>query len=181
MDKYENTQIRTNMKRAFEDESSAHTRYSLYSRVAEQEGMTDAAEFFERAANEKLGQAGVWLDALGQMGNTRQNLDYAMESELVNQETLRRAANVAADEGFDDISEKFILNMNISKDIENAGRQLAEDMDNSDGNNPPDGDATQTIYICRNCGHRHRGFRRPDFCPLCGMPGRLFRRLLWLL
>lgn len=175
LNRYENTQTKNNLKRTFEDESHAHTRYLLYSRVAEQEGMGDAADFFNRAADEKLGQAGVWLNEMGMMGNTRQNLNFAIDGETVNQEALRKAASDASNEGFDDISDKFILNMNISKNHENDGRRLLEEMDTADGQ------AAEAIFICRNCGYRHRGFRSPDFCPLCGVTRRFFRRLLWWL
>ncbi|MDD4125959.1 MAG: hypothetical protein PHW77_09595 [Eubacteriales bacterium] len=173
MNRYENTQTDNNLKRIFEDESAAHTRYMLYSRAAEEEGLSDAADFFGRTAEEKLGQAGIWLGEMNMLGNTQQNLRYAIDTEAANQETLRRAASDAANEGFDDISEKFLLNMNVSKGHESNGRKYLDSIEN------PRNETVEAVYRCNNCGYEHRGFRAPDYCPLCGYTRRYFRRSFW--
>ena len=60
----------------------------LYSRLPTG-GNGDAADFFNRAADEKLGQAGVWLNEMG-MIETLANLNFAIDGETVNQEALEK-------------------------------------------------------------------------------------------
>ena len=66
-----------NLQTAFAGESQARNKYTYFASVAKKEGYEQiAALFLETADNEKE-HAKIWFKALGELGNTAENLKAA--------------------------------------------------------------------------------------------------------
>ncbi len=178
MDKYNNTLTQGNLEEAFRGEAEGVTKYLLYSREALSQGREDISSAFAEVAGDELGHAGVWLGELGEMVDTKQNLESAAKAESRAQALYRKAASDAEDEGFDELSGKFLMAADVEKEHEEAFNRLLRDFDVT----PEENDSgDMAVFKCQNCGYQRR-FRRRDmrseFCPLCGFPLIYLRRLL---
>ena len=76
-----------NLQTAFAGESQARNKYTYFASVAKKEGYEQiAALFLETADNEKE-HAKMWFKALGELGNTAENLKAAADGENYNGQT----------------------------------------------------------------------------------------------
>jgi rubrerythrin len=84
-----------------------------------------------------------------------------------------RMAKEAREEGFTNIADLFDNVGNVEKEHEARYRALAENMKNNQVFDKEE----ETIWICLNCGHIHRGKSAPAICPTCTHPKAYFA--LW--
>ena len=70
-----------NLMTAFAGESQARNKYTYFASVARKEGYEQIAAIFEQTANNEKEHAKMWFKALGELGNTAQNLLAASEGE----------------------------------------------------------------------------------------------------
>ena len=70
-----------NLMTAFAGESQARNKYTYFASVARKEGYEQIAAIFEQTANNGKEHAKLWFKALGELGNTAQNLLAAAEGE----------------------------------------------------------------------------------------------------
>ena len=70
-----------NLMTAFAGESQARNKYTYFASVARKEGYEQIAAIFEQTANNEKEHAKMWFKALGELGNTAQNLLAAAEGE----------------------------------------------------------------------------------------------------
>ncbi len=113
--KLDGTQTHTNLKAAFEAESTASVVYRWCAQQADVEGHPDAAKQFVALAEIKLGQAFGHLDYLAEVGHpttgapigdTADNLAAASSTEADKaNDLLAGFAEVARAEGLDEIAE----------------------------------------------------------------------------
>src|SRR5512142_1572922 len=75
------TKTLENLKAAFAGESQANRRYTLWSRIAELEGVGKAREAFDHPAAEETAHALGHLAYMGGAGETATNLKAAIEGE----------------------------------------------------------------------------------------------------
>ncbi len=178
------TKTEQNILKAFAGESQARNRYHLFAEIAREEGFEQIAALFEETAhNEKthaqtffafLEGDGVEITAAypaGKIGKTLENLKAAAEGEHEEFILLYPSfAEVAKEEGFPKIASAFKLIANVEKEHEERFLKLAKNIEE----NQVFVKAEEVIWICRECGHIHKGPKAPALCPTCLRPQAYF-------
>ena len=169
--KYAGTKTEKNLMEAFAGESQARNKYTYYASVAKKAGYEQiAALFLETADNEKE-HAKLWFKALGELGDTAENLLHAAEGESYEwTDMYSRMANEADEEGFHDLAEQFRGVAAIEKRHEERYRALLKNVETES----VFAKSGVTVWECRNCGHVVVGLKAPDVCPVCKHPQAFF-------
>ena len=160
-----------NLMTAFAGESQARNKYTYFASVAKKEGYEQiAAIFLETAENEKE-HAKLWFKALGELGNTAQNLLAAAEGENYEWTDMYDTfAKEAEEEGFTKLAYQFRAVAAIEKSHEERYRKLLANVEMQQVFEK----AEETMWICRNCGHLVMGKKAPAACPVCAHPQSYF-------
>ena len=167
------TKTEKNLLAAFEGESMAAMRYNFFAKKAKKEGYEQIKAFFEETAHNEIQHAKLIFDFLQAEGTTKQNLETAAWGEREEWVTLyKESAEVAKLEGFTQIATFFEQLAEIEKEHETRFLALLSLLDND---LVFTGDS-ETIWICRNCGHIHVGAVPPLTCPVCNHPQAYFER-----
>ena len=169
--KYAGTKTEKNLMEAFAGESQARNKYTYFASVAKKAGYEQiAALFLETADNEKE-HAKLWFKALGELGDTAENLLHAAEGESYEwTDMYSRMANEADEEGFHDLAEQFRGVAAIEKRHEERYRALLKNVETES----VFAKSGATVWECRNCGHVVVGLKAPDVCPVCKHPQAFF-------
>ncbi|MFL0267153.1 rubrerythrin [Candidatus Clostridium radicumherbarum] len=182
------TKTAENLSKAFAGESQARNRYTIYAKVAEDEGHQYIAEIFRETADEERAHAKIFFDFLTQglgktdikvdadypigLGNTEQNLQYAAEGEKAEWGTLYpQFSTIAKEEGFADI--EFALNKIVAIETWHEKRYL--DLMNALKNGALYKKNNNQYWKCMNCGFIFEGLEAPKVCPACKYPQGWFQ------
>jgi len=171
------TKTEQNLLKAFAGESQARNRYTLFASAAKKEGFEQiSAIFLETAENEKEHAEVFWnyLEGgpaeitasypAGKTGTTAENLLAAAEGEKEEWGTLYpEFAEVAKQEGFDDIATSFVEISEVEEQHELRYRKLLDNVENSRVFKR----SKPVKWHCRNCGYIHEGTEAPEECPAC--------------
>ena len=142
---YAGTKTEKNLWEAFAGESQARNKYTYFASVAKKAGYEQIAELFLKTAENEKEHAKLWFKALGELGNTAENLLHAAQGEF---------RGVAAIEKSHEERYRALLNNVETKQVfEKAG---------------------VTLWECRNCGHLVLGEKAPELCPVCKHPQAYF-------
>ena len=181
------TKTEKNLWTAFAGESQARNKYTYFASVAKKEGYEQIAEictntaekegyeqlaaiFEETAANEKE-HAKMWFKALGELGDTAQNLLHAAEGENYEWTDMYDTfAKEAEEEGFTELACKFRGVAAIEKAHEERYRALLNNVEMQRVFEKSE----ETMWECRNCGHLVIGKKAPAVCPVCAHPQSYF-------
>ena len=168
---YAGTKTEKNLWEAFAGESQARNKYTFFASVAKKQGFEQiAALFLETAANEKE-HAELWFKALGEVGDTAENLLHAAEGENYEwTDMYDRMADEADEEGFHDLAKKFRGVAAIEKRHEERYRALLHNVETKAVFEKSD----VVVWECRNCGHIVVGLKAPEVCPVCAHPQSYF-------
>ena len=162
--KYAGTKTEQNLREAFAGESQARNKYTYYASVAKQNGYEQIADLFLKTAENEKEHAKLWFTALGELGDTAQNLLHAAEGENFEWTDMYvRMAKEADEEGFHEIAEQFRGVAEIEKHHEERYRALLNNVEAMKVFEK----AGVTIWECRNCGHIVIGTKAPEVCPAC--------------
>lgn len=165
------TKTEKNLWTAFAGESQARNKYTYFASVAKKEGYEQIAEIFTKTAENEKEHAKMWFKALGELGDTVQNLLHAAEGENYEwTDMYAQFAATAREEGFDHIAYLFEHVGAIEKEHEERYRKLAESIKNG----TVFARQTEQVWICTNCGHIHVGTHAPEKCPVCDHPQGYF-------
>lgn len=181
------TQTELNLMKSFAGESQARTRYTLFAKVAQKEGYEQIASIFLETADNELHHAKLFFSYLdegnieitaaypaGPVADTLKNLQEAAMGEHEEWADLyNNFAQVAAEEGFPQISSLFKLVSSVEQHHEARYNQLIERI-KSDHVFTDDDASCQ--WQCRVCGYIHTGKTAPKVCPLCKHPQGFFQR-----
>ena len=160
-----------NLMTAFAGESQARNKYTYFASVARKEGYEQIAAIFEQTANNEKEHAKLWFKALGELGDTAQNLAAAAEGENYEwTEMYDEFARVAEEEGFLALAKQFRGVAAVEKEHEERYRKLLENVETAQ----VFAKAGITVWVCRNCGHIHIGTEAPKACPVCVHPQSYF-------
>lgn len=180
------TKTAENLLKAFAGESQARNRYTYYASVADKEGYKQIRKIFlETADHEKehakrfykfllAGFEGV-LPAMIEInatypvaqGNTLDNLKAAAAGENEEWADLYPAfADVAEQEGFDDIARAFRAISVSEKKHEERYNKLAANIEKGEVFKK----GSKVLWKCGNCGYVHEGLEAPKECPACIHP-----------
>ena len=181
------TETEKNPLRAFAGESQARNRYSYYSGAAKKEGLVQISAIFEETANQEKEHAKRFFKFLeggdlqisetfpaGEIRTTLENLNAAAAGEEHEWQELYPAfAQVARDEGFDQIADVFEA---ISIAEKQHGKRYSDLAKNLEGGKVFKRNG-RVVWRCRNCGYLHEAEEAPDLCPACVHPRAHFELL----
>jgi len=158
-----------NLWEAFAGESKARNKYTYYASKAKKDGYEQIAAIFEETAGNEKEHAKIWFKQLhgGEIPSTVDNLRDAIEGE--NDEwtdMYKRFADDARAEGFDEIAKLFEMVGEIEKHHEERFQKLLDNVENDRVFHKD----SETIWICRNCGHVYYGKDALKVCPVCNHP-----------
>ena len=161
----------SNLAYAFAGESQARNKYTYFASVAKKAGYEQIAALFLKTAENEKEHAKMWFKALGELGDTAENLLHAAEGENAEwTDMYERMAQDAEEEGFPELAAKFRGVGAIEKLHEERYRALLHNVE-----------AMQvfeksgvTMWECRNCGHVVVGLKAPEVCPVCNHPQSYF-------
>lgn len=160
------TQTEKNLKEALAGESIARNKYTFFADRAREEGIEEAAEFFERLAKNEAEHARLWYNLIhGEVGDTLENLKIAAEGEHDEWTDMYvRFAEQAREEGFDEIAKLFTEVKRIERNHERENIRLMNRLKNNEvAKVEPKGN----IWVCGYCGFSIESSEKLKECPLC--------------
>ena len=172
-----------NLMKAVAGESMARNKYEYFAKIAQKEGFRDIAEHFQRAANNEKVHAKLELalhnrmesDSEDSFGNTKENLQYAIDGESYENVTMYPDfAKIAKEEGYSEAARLFTGIGKIEIEHENMFKMLLERLE-ADAEHLSEDEEEE--WICEVCGHVHRGKKALKVCPVCKHPQEYQSRL----
>lgn len=181
------TQTEKNLVKTFAGESQARNRYTMFSKVAHNEGYMQIEAFFLRTAEDERCHAKLMFKHLeggpveitatypgGRIGTTIENLRAAAEGENEEHTLLYPAfAQVAREEGFPEIAAMYTNIAKIEAHHEARYRAVLANIENGTVFEKP----SKVKWLCRECGHIHEAESAPKLCPVCKHPQAYFEIL----
>ena len=170
-----------NLTEAFVGESCARNFYNFAANIARKEGFLQAAENFEKTANQE-NQHAKWLlkmiATIGgpqnvsmekeapTLGNTEENLKSAISGENFEHEKMYpQFAKAAEEEGFPEIAKRILAIAVAEKNHEERFSRALEKIKNGE---------KAEKWECQKCGFLHAGDNPPEKCPSCDHPTNYF-------
>ena len=169
------TKTEQNLRDALASESHSYTLYSLYADGARRTGDDVLARQLDMTASQEKEHARLWLEYLGELSEDEMldNINAAEAAEQYDYEiSYPEYADVADDEGFSEIAEKFRQVAEVEHMHNEQMRMLA--MEYSDDMTAATDD---TKWRCLNCGYTTSGATPPDRCPLCSYTKGHYERM----
>ena len=168
---YAGTKTEKNLWEAFAGESQARNKYTYFASVAKKAGYEQIAALFQKTADNEKEHAKLWFKALGELGDTAENLLHAAEGENYEwTDMYDRMAKEADEEGFHELAEQFRGVAAIEKAHEDRYRALLKNVETKAVFEK----SGVVMWECRNCGHLVVGTKAPDVCPVCNHPQSFF-------
>lgn len=181
------TQTEKNILTAFAGESQARNRYTYFASQAKKDGYVQISEIFTETANQEKEHAKRLFKLLeggevevaaafpaGVIGTTLDNLKEAAGGENYEYtEMYPGFANIASEEGFEEIAEIFKAIAVAEKQHEKRYLALAVNIENGIVFKRE----KSVVWCCRNCGYLHEGNDAPEECPACAHPTAHFELL----
>jgi len=158
-----------NLQSAFSGESQASRKYFHFAIKAEQEGYTQVAKLFRAAAYAETVHAGKHLKTAGGIGDTKTNLENAINGENYEVNVMYPEFIATAQaEGDSKAETGFKWAWEVEKTHEQLYMKALELLDKAQ--------ETVDYYVCPICGNTHIGIP-PEKCPVCGAPGNKFVKI----
>lgn len=172
---FKNSKTYKNLQTAFAGESQARVKYQFFASKAKKDGYEQISAIFSETSDNEKEHAKIWYKLLNDgVGTTEENLKIAAEGEEYEyKEMYKEFAEIAREEGFEEIARKFELVGEVEKEHEERYRKLLANIDDDvvfKGNDV-------TVWKCRNCGYVFVGDEAPEVCPVCDHPRAYFERL----
>lgn len=158
-----------NLRVAFAGESQAHMRYLIFADRAEREGKPNVARLFRAISFAEQIHATKHYRTLGEIKDTSQNLQVAINGETYEVEEMYPAFKAVA-ELQEEKQAVQATDWALQAEQVHAGMysQAKQAVDSG-------GDvALGEVYICEVCGHTTETL--PDKCPLCGAAKERYRK-----
>ena len=169
--KFAGTKTEKNLWEAFAGESQARNKYTYFASVAKKAGDEQIAALFLQTAENEKEHAKLWFKALGELGDTAENLLHAAEGENAEwTDMYDRMAKEAEEEGFTELAAQFRGVAAIEKSHEERYRALLKNVESLQVFEK----SGVTVWECRNCGHVAVGLKAPEVGPVCNHPQAYF-------
>ena len=153
------------LRDAFAGESQANRKYLAFAAKADKEGYPQVAKLFRAAGAAETVHAHAHLRALGEIGNTADNLKVAVDGET--HEFKHMYPEMIADakeEGNKTAERSFVF----ANEVEKVHAELYQNaLDNLDSLEAAD------YYVCSVCGMTVED-EAPDRCPVCSAKASAF-------
>lgn len=174
--KFEKSETLKCVVNAFAGESQARNKYTFYAKVAKEEGYEYVSSVFLTTASNEEEHAKLFYKHIPNnhhtvnaqypffWGNTLENLQSAASGEREEWEIIyKNSAQIAKEEGFEEISRLFSNIVEIEKRHSHRYETLALELKNDTLYKKEE----VTQWICRKCGYTHIGKEAPCQCPVC--------------
>lgn len=157
-----------NLKEAFAGESQANRRYLAFAKKADKDGLPQIAKLFRAAAAAETVHAHAHLRAMGEVKETGENLQAAIQGEGAEfQQMYPKFLAEAEKEGVSAAAMSFRYALAVEEVHHGLYTKALETL-------KAGGDmASAPISVCSVCGNTFVG-DAPDKCPICGTPKKLF-------
>jgi len=153
------------LRDAFAGESQANRKYLAFAEKADKEGYPQVAKLFRAAGAAETVHAHAHLRALGEIGNTADNLKVAVAGETHEFKHMYPEMIADAKEEGNKTAERSFVYAN---EVEQVHAKLYQNaMDNLDSLEEVD------YHVCSVCGMTVED-EAPDNCPVCGAPASAF-------
>ena len=153
------------LRDAFAGESQANRKYLAFADKAEKEGYPQIAKRFRAAGAAETVHAHAHLRALGEIGNTADNLKVAVAGETHEFKNMYPEMITDAKEEGNKTAERSFVYAN---EVEKIHAELYQNaLDNMDSLEDAD------YYVCSVCGMTVE-HEAPDSCPVCGAKASAF-------
>ena len=157
--KYAGTQTEKNLQTAFAGESQARNKYTYFASVAKKEGYEQISALFLKTADNEKEHAKMWFKELGELGDTKANLNAAADGENFEWTDMYEGfAKTAEKEGFAELAAKFRGVAAIEKHHEERYRALLKNVESKEVFEK----SSVKVWECRNCGHIVVGTKAPE-------------------
>ena len=153
------------LRDAFAGESQANRKYLAFAEKADKEGYPQVAKLFRAAGAAETVHAHAHLRALGEIGNTADNLKVAVAGETHEFKNMYpEMIKDAKEEGNKTAERSFVF----ANEVEQVHAELYQKaLDNLDSLEEAD------YYVCSVCGMTVE-HEAPDSCPVCGAKASAF-------
>ncbi|MDA3732681.1 rubrerythrin family protein [Niameybacter massiliensis] len=160
------TQTEKNLKAALAGESMARNRYTFFAERAREEGIDEAAEFFERLAKNEKEHARLWFKLLyGEALDTMENMKIAAQGEHEEWTDMYvRFADQAREEGFHEIAKLFTEVKRIERNHERENIKIMQRIQSGEEKKK---EVESNLWVCGHCGFSIESSDRLEACPLC--------------
>lgn len=176
-----------NLTKAFIGESQARNRYTIYAKIAREEGFEQIASIFEETADQEREHASWLFKMIGELkgenknfeeiivevgsptilSSTQENLKAAVSGETYEFETMYpEFANIARGEGLGATAARL---MSIAKAEAHHGERYQKILNELE-NDSIFKKEEKIEWVCRKCGYTHLGTNAPEKCPSCDHP-----------
>ena len=182
------TKTAENLMKSFVGECQARTRYTYYSGVAKKQKYIQIANIFMETAEQEKAHAKRFYKYLLKdfqdeameitesypiqfYQETAENLRVAAAGENEEHEDLyKKFAEVAKEEGFDEIADAFEKIALVEERHEKRFKKLLENIENGTVFKKEE----SVLWKCNNCGYIYEGEEAPELCPACAHPQGYF-------
>ena len=188
--KFENSETKDNLMRAFAGESQARNRYTFGAGVAKKQKQQVIHEVFLFTADQERAHAKVFYDHLKELSGETIHVDggypvdltediakllrMAQHNEYEEHDSVYKAfEDKAREEGFDHIAASFHMIAEIEKYHGDRFGRFAQWLEE----NKLFVSDVKTGWICLNCGFVYEGEAAPEKCPVCDHDRGYFIRL----
>lgn len=178
-----------NLTKAFIGESQARNRYSMYAKIAKNEGFEQIASIFEETAEQEREHAKQLFNIINELKketgenkyeeiiveagapttleNTLENVRAAAAGEHYEYESMYpEFAETAKEEGLSKIAARLI---SIAKAEAHHEERYLKILTNLENDSVFKKDS-ESEWVCRKCGYSHTGKNAPERCPACDHP-----------
>jgi rubrerythrin len=157
-----------NLKAALAGESQANRTYLAFAKKAEKEGFPQAAKLFRAAADAETVHAFMYLEQLGRIRGTRENLEDAVGGETHEYfEMYPDFVKKADAEGETKAKTSFDWAQKVEEGHAELYKRMKKDLEKKKG---PD------YYVCQTCGWTVEN-EAPHKCPVCGRPKEQYKKI----
>ena len=182
---FEKSQTLINLARSFAGECQDGARYQFIAQQAEQEGYNYLQTLLKTLAKNEMAHAKAFYDLITQnckdkkhninieggypfeCGNLQENLHDSIQTEVSQSNNVYPSfAQVARDEGFEEIAHQFDLVATVENCHHLLLTQILEKMKNKQLYKSVDA----RKWKCSKCGFEHTSKQAWDSCPSCKMP-----------
>ena len=154
-----------NLREAFAGESQANRKYMAFAKQAEKEGHPQVAKLFRAAGEAETVHAHAHLRALGEIGNTLENLKVAVAGETHEfKKMYPEMIEVAKEEGNKRAERSFVYANEVEKVHAELYQKAIDNLDSLE---------EVYYYVCSVCGMTVEN-EPPDTCPVCGAKASAF-------
>jgi rubrerythrin len=159
------------VKTAFDGESAANRRYTLFAEKADKEGYPQIAKLFRAVAEAEMVHLRNHLNVIDAVGMTKDNLLGASLGEKQEfTEMYPLFIDTAIKEKNDRAERSFDWANRVEKVHYGYFDKAYQEM--KEGKKPEN----VTYYVCQVCGNTVKG-EPPDKCPICGAAAKAFKKI----